>query len=63
MMKNNQDQKSSLTYTLRHHRIQVLKVLAHERFKSNMKLAYQIIVSAIKFRKDFAKVYDANSLV
>ena len=29
--------------------------LAQERFKSNLKFRYQIIVSSIKFRKGFAK--------
>ena len=31
------------------------KFLAQERFKSNLELRYQIIVSSIKFRKGFAK--------
>ena len=31
------------------------KFLAQERFKSNLKFRYQIIVSFIKFRKGFAK--------
>ena len=31
------------------------KSLAQERFMSNLKLRYQIIVSSIKFRKGFAK--------
>ena len=31
------------------------KSLAQERFKSNLELRYQIIVSFIKFRKGFAK--------
>ena len=31
------------------------KSLAQERFKSNLELRYQIIVSSIKFRKGFAK--------
>ena len=32
-----------------------LKSLAQERFKSNLELRYQIILSSIKFRKVFAK--------
>ena len=35
--------------------IRFRKSLAQERFKSNLKFRYQIIVSAVKFRKDFAK--------
>ena len=31
------------------------KPLAQERFKSNLKFRYQIIVQLIKFRKDFVK--------
>ena len=31
------------------------KSLVQERFKSNLEFKYQIIVSSIKFRKDFAK--------
>ena len=31
------------------------KSLAQERFKSNLKFRYQIIVSSVKFRKSFAK--------
>ena len=31
------------------------KSLTQERFKSNLKFRYQIIVSSIKFRKGFAK--------
>ena len=31
------------------------KSLVQERFKSNWEFSYQIIVSSIKFRKDFAK--------
>ena len=31
------------------------KSLAQERFKSNLEFRYQIIVSSIKFGKDFAK--------
>ena len=39
------------------------KSLLQERFKSKMKFRYQIIVSAIKFRKKFCEVYDTDSLV
>ena len=31
------------------------KSLTQERFKSNLEFRYQIIVSSIQFRKDFAK--------
>ena len=35
-----------------------------ERFKSDMEFRYQVIVSAIKFRKKkFYEVYDTDSLV
>ena len=48
--------KSSTIYTPSHHRIQVQKVLGtRERSKSNLEFRYQIIVSSIIFRKDFAK--------
>ena len=35
--------------------IRFRKSLAQEIFKSNLEFRYQIIVSSIKFRKDFAK--------
>ena len=38
-----------------HHKIQIPKSLAQERFKSNFEFRYQIIVSSIKFRKGFVK--------
>ena len=39
-----------------HHRIQLRKSLAQERFKSNLEFRYQIIVLSIKFRTGFAKL-------
>ena len=42
-------------YTPSHHRNQVPKPLAQERFKSNLEFRNKIIVSSIKFWKSFAK--------
>ena len=48
-------QQSSSIYTPSHHKIQVRKSSAQERFKFNFEFRYQIIVSSIKFRKGFVK--------
>ena len=52
----------SLTYTPSHHRVKFRKSLAQERFKSNLEFRYQIIVSSIEFRKEFAKFMIAVAL-
>ena len=39
------------------------KCLAQEGFESNMGFRYQMIVSAIKFRKMFCKIYETDSVV
>ena len=57
MLKNYQKQQSSSIYnTLSLHRSQVPKVLGACEIYSNMEFRYQIIISAIKFRKGFAKI-------
>ena len=43
--------------------IRFRKSLAQERFKSNLELRNQIIVSSIKFCKKFCEVYDTDNLV
>ena len=52
-------QQFSLIYT----QIRQKLLPAQERFKSDMELRYQTIVSVIHFKKIFFEVYDTNNLV